>query len=155
MLEFVRCGGREEMRVVSVVVRGRVPGRVGIGDVLLDVAPAPTVRELIGAVVAVQLAGEGVAVWSDCSRLYLTDEEIAAMAVEGVVRVGVAGETSAGVGEVLPTVAAATVRAVEAFRRGVFVMFAGARQVGGIDETVPLRDGDRVVFLRLTALAGG
>jgi len=140
---------------VSVVVRGRLLGRGGIGNMMLDVAPAPTARELIGAVVAAQLAGQGAVVWSDCSRLYLTDEEIAAMAAEGAVRLGVPGETSVRTGEVLPTVTAATARAVEAFRCGVFVMFAGSSQVGGVDETVRLRDGDRVVFLRLTALAGG
>lgn len=140
---------------MSVVVRGRLPGRDGIGTMMLDVVPAPTARELIGAVVAAQLAGQEAAVWSDCSRLYLTDGEIAAMAAEGAVRLGVVGETSAGAGEVLPTVTAATARAVEAFRRGVFVLFAGASQVGGIDETVRLQDGDRVVFLRPTALAGG
>lgn len=140
---------------MSVVVRGRLPGRDGTGDLKLDVAPASTARELIGTVVAAQLAGQGAAVWSDCSRLYLTDEDIAAMAAEGAVRLSVASEISARSGEVLPTVTAATARAVEAFRRGVFVMFAGASQVGGIDEIVHLQDGDRVVFLRLTALAGG
>jgi len=140
---------------VSVVVRGRLPGRGGIGNMMLDVAPAPTARELIGAVVAAQLAGQGAVVWSDCSRLYLTGGESGAMAAEGAVRLGVPGETSVRTGEVLPTATAATARAVEAFRRGVFVMFAGSSQVGGVDETVHLRDGDRVVFLRLTALAGG
>jgi len=153
MLDLIRSRGREEMRVVSVVVRGRIPGRAGIGDVLLDVASALTVRELIGAVVAAQLAGQGqeATAWSDCSRLYLTDDEIAAMAAEGAVR---RGAVDAVAGE-LPTVTTATARAVEAFRRGVFVLFAGASQVGGIDEAVTLRDGDRVVFLRLTALVGG
>jgi len=150
MLDLIRSRGREEMRVVSVMVRGRIPGRAGVGDVRLDVAPTTTARELIGAVVAAQLAGREPATWSDCSRLYLTDAEIAALAAEGAVRlcaVDMAGD--------LPTVDTATARAVEAFRRGVFVMFAGASQVGGIDEAVNLRDGDRVVFLRLTALAGG
>lgn len=53
------------------------------------------------------------------------------------------------------TVRAATARAVDAFQRGVFAVFAGASQVAEIDEKVTLRDGDRVVFLRLTALVGG
>jgi hypothetical protein len=146
MLGLILWHGRKEMRVVSVVVRGRIPGRGGIGDLQLDVASAPTVRELIGAAVAAQLLGQGAAVWSDCSRLYLTDEEIAAMAAEGAVRPGAVDD------EALP---AATARAVEAYRRGVFVMFAGASQVGGIDEAVSLKGGDRVLFLRLTALVGG
>lgn len=137
------------MRVASVVVRGRIPGREGVGDALLDVASSSTVRELIGAFVAGQLAGQGAAVRSDCSRLYLTDEEITAMAAEGAVRPGSADDGA------LPPVAAETARAVEAYRRGVFVIFAGACQAGEIDEAVSLKDGDRVVFLRLTALVGG
>jgi len=40
------------MHVVSVVVRGRLPGRDGIGNMTLDVARALTAWELIGAVVA-------------------------------------------------------------------------------------------------------
>lgn len=76
--------------MVSVVVRGRIPGREGTGDVRLDVAGVVTVRELIGAAVGAQLGGGG-AVWTDCSRLYLTDEEIGAMAAEGVVRLGAGG----------------------------------------------------------------
>jgi hypothetical protein len=142
------------MRVVSVVVRGRVPGREAIGDVLLEVAAASTARELIGAAVAGQVLGRGAA-WSDCSRLYLTDGEIAAMAAEGAVRLGAVGGACGMADEVPPTVAAATVRAVEAFGRGVFAVFAGACQITDLDETVHLRDGERVVFLRLTALVGG
>jgi hypothetical protein len=84
----------------------------------------------------------GDAVWSDCSRLYLTDDAIAAMAAEGAVRLAAV--------DAAPTVVEATARAVEAYRRGVFVMFTGASQVGGIDESVRLQDGDRVVLLRLS-----
>jgi hypothetical protein len=143
--------GREGTRVVSVVVRGRIPGREGTGDVRLEVAGVVTARELIGAAVMAQLAGGG-GVWADCSRLYLTDDEIAGMAAEGVIRLG-AGDVAGN--EARLTVAAATARAVDAFVRGVFAMFAGARQVAELDEAVRLRDGDRVVFLRLTALVGG
>lgn len=133
--------------MVSVVVRGRIPGRAEVGDVRLDVASPVTARDIIGAAVAAQLAG-GTAVWADCSRLYLTDQEITEMAARGVVRLGtpeVAG----------PDVAAATGHAVDAFRRGLFVIFAGARRIEDPDEAVALQDGDRVVFLRLTALVGG
>ena len=148
--------------MVSVVVRGRVPGREGIGDLRLEVAADVTARELIGAVVAAQLAlaGQDVAVWPECSRLYLTDGQIAAMAAEGAIRLGgAAGRTAAAAA--LPAAGAAAARAVEAFERGVFVMFAGGEQVFGLDEPLSLRDGEdgedggRVTFLRLTALAGG
>ena len=145
--------------MVSVTVRGRIPGREGTGDVRLEVAPSLTARELIGAVVAGQLAEQGPAVWAECSRLYSTDEEIAAMAARGVVRSG-APEPEPGARAIArpkaqPSVPEATARAVQAFERGVFVMFAGANRIGGPDEIVSLRDGDRVVFLRLTALVGG
>jgi hypothetical protein len=149
------------MSVVSVVVRGRMPGRAAGGsEVLVDVASESSARELIGAVVAAQFAEQGAAVWSDCSRMYLTDAEIAAMAAQGVVRLNARdaappAATAAATATAMTTVGEATARAVAAYRRGAFVVFAGASQVGGIDEAVRLRDGDRVVFLRLTALVGG
>lgn len=133
--------------MVSVVVRGRIPGRTEIGDVRLDVAPPVTARDLIGAAVAAQLSG-GSAAWTGYSRLYLTDQEIAAMAARGVVRLETPSDPGSGA-------AAATAHAVEAFRRGRFAVFAGARRIEAADEAVALQDGDRVVFLRLTALVGG
>ena len=143
--------------MVSVVVRGRIPGRTGPGDTRLGIAPQPTVRELICAVVASQLAGcaaadAAVTVWRDYSRLYLTDDEIAAMAAQG--RVG--RDTRRGAAQhALPSAASATEQALAAYQRGVFAVFAGASQAGGLDDALALRDGDRVVFLRLTALVGG
>lgn len=80
--------------MASVVVRGRIPGREGTQDVLLDVASAPTARGMI--------------------RLGGTVGGVAAAAPA-------------------PTVAEATARAVRAFQRGVFAMFAGAGQVRELD----------------------
>ena len=143
--------------MVSVVVRGRIPGRERAGEVRVEVAPGATARELIGAVVAAQFAEQGAAAWPDCSRMYLTDGEIAATAARGAIRLG-AREAAAQCADAVAapaTVDEAKARAVQAFLRGAFVVFAGASQVGGIDESVPLREGDRVVFLRLTALVGG
>lgn len=142
--------------MVSVVVRGRMPGREASGsEVLVDLAPESTARELIGAVVAAQFAGQGAAVWTDCSRMYLTDDEIAAMAARGTVRLGGRDAAPPPPATAVTTVGEATAQAVAAYRRGAFVVFAGASQVDEIDEAVHLRDGDRVVFLRLTALVGG
>jgi hypothetical protein len=178
MLDLVSFGavglaGRGKS-VVSVVVRGRIPGRERIDEVLVDVgAPDTTVRELIGAVVAAQFAKQAAAVSSECSQkysystcsTYLTDAEIAAMAARGRIRPAPQDAASPApapttvTAPIAPTasttVAEAGARAVEAYQRGTFVVFAGASQAGGIDEPVRLRDGDRVVFLRLTALAGG
>lgn len=151
--------------MVSVVVRGRIPGRAELGDVLLEVASPVTARDLIAAAVTAQLTGSGSdpglhlgpgsgpapgegSLWADYSRLYLTDQEITAMAAHGVVRL----ETPE---DVRSTVDAATAHAVEAFRRGLFVIFAGARRIETPDEAITLQNGDRVVFLRLTALVGG
>jgi hypothetical protein len=133
--------------MVSVVVRGRIPGRAEIGDVRLEVASTVTARDLIRAAVAAQLSG-GTAAWAGYSPLYLTDQEITAMAAQGVVRLPSHSE----VGE---NVAAAAAHALEAFGRGLFVIFAGARRIEDPGEAVALQDGDRVVFLRLTALVGG
>lgn len=134
--------------MVTVVVRGRIPGREGLGEIQLDVAPGLTARDLIASAVATQLSDEGQD-WTNYARLYLTDQEITAMAAEGVVRVLPRNRPPR------PSVDLAVERALKSFERRRFVMFVGTTQVSGLDDNLALRDGDRVVFVRLTALAGG
>ena len=54
-----------------------------------------------------------------------------------------------------PDVDAEVAKAQRAFERKVFVVFAGGRQLHGLDEEVPLRMDQPVVFLRLAPLVGG
>lgn len=140
--------------MVEVTVRSRVLGQErhpGQGDISLDLADSATVEDVISAAVAAQIGvvhPDGPGAWDSCSRLYLTDDEIRTMAARGVVRTG---EQATGA----PDVAVEQKRAVAAFRNGVFVVFAGGRQFAELDEPVTVADGDRLVFLRLTPLAGG
>ncbi len=46
-------------------------------------------------------------------------------------------------------------RAREAFDDGLYFMFVDDRQVESLDEVLMLRDGSRLLFVRLVALAGG
>jgi hypothetical protein len=46
-------------------------------------------------------------------------------------------------------------RALDAFRRGRFVLLAGGTQLHGLDDVVTLAPGEPVTFLRLVPLRGG
>jgi hypothetical protein len=116
--------------------------------------PEISVRDLIRRAVAAQVAQLPAVAGpagpeQELARQYLTDAEVAAMARAGKVSLA-AGEG----GHHLDPVAAAD-RAVAAFSRGVFVVFAGGRQLTSLDDTVRAAAAERVVFLRLTPLAGG
>lgn len=137
-------------------VRCRVPGRdVGMPPVLVELAAErTTVRDLIRLAVQEQIA-ELRADASRCRHLldrqYLTDAEVAAGAARGAVKMP-SGE--AGVARELD-VAQEVERAVRAFGSRTFAVFIGGRQAEHLDDEVTVRLGEPVLFLRLTALAGG
>jgi len=115
-----------------------------------------SVRELIRRAVAAQLAElaagrERLDFRRALTRQYLTDAEVAAMAREGAVRL--AARRPGPVPDLDPEAEAD--RAVAAFRRGVFAVFAGGRQLTSLDDVVRAGAAERVVFLRLTPLVGG
>jgi hypothetical protein len=140
--------------VVRVLVRSKLPGVNGDGlpEVLIDFAAAvTTAAELIRLAVEEQirlLRGDAARWRGALDRQYLSVEDIGEQAATGVVRM------PAGVPAVLD-VAAEVAKARRAFERNVFVVFAGGRQLRRLDEQIVLRAGERVVFLRLTPLAGG
>ncbi|MEV0807244.1 hypothetical protein [Micromonospora sp. NPDC050200] len=110
-----------------------------------------TVRELIRKAVEeqIRLLGVDVSRRRDMhDRQYLLAEEIQAQAASGVIRLPAAPLA-------LPDITEAVARAHRAFERNVFVVFVAGRQVDRLDEEIVLRPGEPVVFLRLTALAGG
>ncbi|GAB7037740.1 MULTISPECIES: hypothetical protein [Catenuloplanes] len=115
----------------------------GLATVFIEVAEERvTVRELIAHAVREQVARDRAAV----HRQFATPAEIAAMAAAGAVRP--------------PATAAAdpdteVERALRAFERRGFVVFCGERAAESLDETVTVRAGEPVVFLRLVPLAGG
>ncbi|RGC68970.1 hypothetical protein C5N14_10480 [Micromonospora sp. MW-13] len=140
--------------MLRVKVRETAPGsaRHGGHDVLVELAEErTTTRELIRRAVEeqVRLLGDDAARRRDMrDRRYLLAAEIRAQAATGAIRLPAAPPAP-------PDVADAVARAHQAFERNAFVVFAGGRQLDRLDEEIVLRPGETVVFLRLTALAGG
>lgn len=139
--------------MIHVEVRGKVPGADGDGlpDVLVELeADVTTVRELIRLAVGEQvrrLCGDAARCRRALDRQYLSEEDVREQARTGAIRM----PASPG----RPDVDAEVAKALRAFERKVFVVFAGGRQLSGLDEEVPLRTDQPVVFLRLTPLVGG
>ena len=139
---------------MRVQVRSKVPGANGdeLPEVLVDLASeVTTAAELIRLAVEQQIRlhqGDAARCQRALDRQYLSAGDIRAQAATGVVRM------PSGVPPARD-MAAEVARAQRAFERTVFVVFAGGRQVRGLDEEFALRPGEPVVFLRLTPLAGG
>lgn len=136
-------------------VRSRVPGGdTGMPAVLVELSHGrTTLRELIRLAVGEQVAE----LRADSSRRrqlldrqYLTDEEVAAAAKRGMIKVPnpahIAGE---------PDIDTEVERALQAFERRTFVVFHSGRQIEHLDEELTIRLDEPLVFLRLTALIGG
>jgi hypothetical protein len=138
---------------MRVEVRGRVPGGDRLPSVLVDLAcERVTARELIRAAVAEQIRCWRADRWQ-CRRMldrqYLTEDEARAQAVTGVVRL----PADRTVPE--PEVEVEVDRAWRAFERGAFAIFVNGDQVQELEESLTLRLGEPVVFVRLVALVGG
>lgn len=138
----------------DVEVCSRIPGasRNDVPAVLVRLAKdCTTARELIRRAVEEQVRQLRTDT-SRCRQLldrqYLCDDDIRAQAATGVIRMPQRAPVE-------PDPAEEAARAQQAFTRGVFVIFAGGRQVADLDEEVTLRSGEPVLFLRLVALAGG
>jgi hypothetical protein len=139
---------------VRVKVSSKVPGAGGdtLPDVLVDLeADVTTAGELIRRAVEEQvrrLSGDAARCRRALDRQYLSMADIRAQAATGVVRMP-AGEPAER------DMAEEVARAQRAFERNVFAVFAGGRQLRQLNEVIVLRLGEPVVFVRLTALAGG
>lgn len=142
------------MSAMLLRVRSKVPGASGedLPEVLVElIDDRTTVAGLIRLAVEEQVRLFGVDAArrrGALDRQYLSEEEIRAQAATGVVRMPAGAPGS-------PDVEAEVARAQRAFQRGVFVVFAGGRQVHDLDDEFVLRLDEPVVFLRLTPLAGG
>lgn len=138
--------------MTQVEVRSKIPGNSGAFDVLVDVpAPVVTAADLIKITVEeqVRLLGEDVPRCRDLlDRQYLSAADIRDQAAAGAVRMPARHDK--------PVDAAAEVtRAHRAFQRRTFAVFAGGRQLERLDDEVRPEPGGRIVFIRLTPLAGG
>jgi hypothetical protein len=127
---------------MRIEVRSKVPGAAGdrLPDVLVELTTdRTTARELIRRTVEEQVR----LLWVDkthyqsaLDRQYLSNEDIKAQAANGVIRLP-APPTSIDV-------EAEVARALQAFERGVFVIFVGGRQVDRPDDEIVLRLGEPV-----------
>ncbi|MET7395788.1 hypothetical protein ABZS66_20070 [Dactylosporangium sp. NPDC005572] len=130
--------GRDDLPVARIAVDGDLTA----GE-LIDLA----VREQIRL-----LAADGERCRAALDRQYLSPEDVQAQSLTGVVRLS---QPRGDGGRPGPDPVVEAARARRAFERGVFVVFAGGRQLERLDDPVPLRPDEPVLFLRLTPLAGG
>ena len=111
--------------------------------------PLPTLRELLAYLVEreVDAFHERQAAWR--LSLVLSPDDIAAGAARGKVD---PGEREPG-----PSVdrAAAVAAALQAFEDGFYYVFLDNAQVERLDAPLPVVEGSRLLFVRLTPLAGG
>lgn len=132
-------------------MRSKVP-RGEAFDVPVDVAGMVlTAAELVQLAVTEQvraLDGDAARCREVLDRQYLSDAEIREQAATGAIRLPAVPLPA-------PDPVREAARACQAFRQNVFAIFVGGRQVQHLDEQVTLAGGSRVVFLRLTPLAGG
>jgi hypothetical protein len=140
--------------MVEVEVRSRVTGTSdGLPPVLVRLAgERVSARELIARAVEEQIRRAGADA-ARCRQLldrqFLTPADVRIQAATGVIRLPRPTPAST------PVPAAEVARAQRAFAEGTFLMFAGGRQVTGLDDEIVVRPGETVTFLRLVALAGG
>lgn len=135
-------------------MRSRVTGTSdGLPPVLVRLAEERVrARELIRRAVEEQIRLVGADA-ARCRQLldrqFLTPADVRIQAPTGVIRL----PRQSPPGAPVPT--AEVARAQRAFAEGTFLMFAGGRQVTGLDEEIVIRPGEPVTFLRLVALVGG
>jgi hypothetical protein len=111
---------------------------------------AVTLREFISAVVRQEVAAFRERQEQRQVLRALTAAQIAEGAAKGKIDSGGRPETETAVDE-----AAAVANALQAFEDGLYYVFVDDAQQTALGEPVRLRDGSRVTFLRLVALAGG
>jgi hypothetical protein len=113
-----------------------------------DIGPHPTVRQLIGAVVDQQVREYNTNPREKNLLPFLDQETIDARAESGKVGFGVVyNENTADL-------AVARKTALQAFADGLFVLFADDRELTGADDTIDIKPGTVITFIRLTFLAG-
>ena len=90
----------------------------------------------------------------DAAKLFLSESDIRKMASEG--KVTLPDPNDAPLDPASPDfVEAAEERALSAFKRGLFTILIGGRQVESTSETLDFHDQTTAIFLRLVPLVGG
>lgn len=136
------------IRVEAAVVGRR---RAGVAEQGLTVSlgPMPTLRDLLSAVVAEEITAFERRREERSFVSVLTESALVEGVETGVVRSGGA--------ERLATVDSVTALAAAllAFEDGLYQVYIDDESVESLDQHVSVRDGTRLMFLRLVALAGG
>ena len=138
---------------MQIEVRSRIPGDDGLPAVLIELAEEmTTTRDLIRRAVIEQInvtKTDAARSRMMLDRQYMTPEDVRTRAAKGVIRIPTTAPSTP------PDEDAEIERALRAFARGTFVIFCGGRQVETLDEEIPLRLGEPLLFLRLVPLVGG
>jgi len=136
------------MKLIAMV---KSPGRRrGINGQELDLPGMPrTLRELIEQIVQLRVAQFEERRTSDELLHVLTEQELDNAAADG--KVGF----QAVYGEQPADQAKAVAAAILGYEDGLYRVFLREEEVTGLDIPLTLADGDEVVFMRFTMLAGG
>ncbi|CAM3516296.1 MULTISPECIES: hypothetical protein [Saccharibacillus] len=108
-----------------------------------------TLRELIDQTVRLMVAQFEEKLAGDHLLPYLTEQQVEEGAQRGKVGFG------AVYGEKSPDAEQAVAAAVLGFEDGLYRVFVRQEEVTGLDVPLTLADGDEVIFMRFTMLAGG
>ena len=145
--------------MTTVEVRGRVLGDAGGGSlppVGVDVGSegeGVTLREVIRQAVLAQLAAADTQGEGAPRARRLVAQQFRAGSGQGGAATGDAAPAADG--SAPPSGAAEVERALDAFRSGLFAVFTSGHRLESLDEQVTFGQGDRITFLRITALVGG
>ncbi|KKB46865.1 hypothetical protein HMPREF1212_04361 [Parabacteroides sp. HGS0025] len=132
---------------VNVKQLGKRRNAVEDKEVLLDAVPG-TVAELIVAIVIRQVEEYNERLEQNDLLKYLTDEEIKDRATTGKVSFefnynGLPADTEKAVRN-----------ALQSFEDGIFRVFLNEEELESSDQIIDLKEEDKLIFIRLTMLAG-
>ena len=116
-------------------------------EIILDIKPT-TVRELIEAIVTKNVEDFNNRLSKESLVNYLTDEEINNKLTVGKVSFGELHNSNK------ETLSKALEVAFLAYEDGIYRVFIDDKEAGLLEETVELKDGDILTFIRLTMLSG-
>jgi len=134
---------------VEAAVLGRKRAGVAERDVSLELDPDPTLRDVIAAVVASEVAEFDRRREERTFISVLTEHALADGTERGAIR---SGGADAGA---TVSIAAATSTALLAFEDGLYQVYIDDEPIESLDHVVQIGAGTRLMFLRLVALAGG
>lgn len=136
------------MRIyVNVKQAGSRKNHITKEEIVLPKPPA-SLRVLIGEIVTQNVEKYNQKVGKESILDFITDEEL-----EGQAKVG-----KVGFGEVYSENKAKLDQALDAawlaYEDGIYRVFVGGREAGGLDDAITLNEDDVLTFIRLTMLAG-